>query len=69
MEENLNIEYHRVRLILKSLNSSVKIKDAAAKCGISQRTLFNNMIIYSIVKKNKTWITECPKYKNVLQKL
>jgi hypothetical protein len=47
--ENLNIDYHRLRLILKSLNTSNTIQIASDKCGISKRTMFNDMNRYNIV--------------------
>jgi uncharacterized protein YjcR len=39
MEEILNVDYHRCRLILKSLNTSKTIKEASEKCGISTKTM------------------------------
>jgi transposase-like protein len=57
MEEILNLDYHRCRLILKSLNSSKTIKEAAVKCGLSKNTLFIWRKNYSIVK-NKDGVYE-----------
>jgi len=48
MDEILNIDYHRFRLVLKSLNSSATIAIAADKCGVNKRTMFNYMKQYSI---------------------
>ena len=39
MEEILNVDYHRARLILISLNTSKTIKEASEKCGITVRTM------------------------------
>ncbi len=54
-QENLNIEYHKKRLILKSLNKHKKVKDAAKHLGISTRNLWlqreNYNIKYSEVLK------------------
>ena len=43
MEEILNIEYHQVRLMIKSLNGSKTIKEASHKCGISRKTMSRRM--------------------------
>ena len=43
VDENLNIHYHRIRLILKSLNCSKNIKDASKKCGLTNRTFYRYM--------------------------
>jgi hypothetical protein len=57
MDEVLNIKENKVRLIIKSLNSSDSIKDASMKCGISERTLFRYM------RSNKIqWVTEHKRY-------
>ncbi len=40
MEEILNIEYHKRRLLLKALNKAEIIKDAAKLLGINQRRLY-----------------------------
>ncbi len=50
MEEVLNMDYHRCRLILKSLNSSKTIKEAAQKCGLSKRTMQTWRKNYDIIK-------------------
>ena len=55
-QEILNIEYHRVRLIVKSLNLSRDKRDAAQKCGLSVKSLYQYIRIYDIVKENKNWI-------------
>lgn len=39
MEEILNVDYHRARLMLISLNTSKTIKEASEKCGITVRTM------------------------------
>jgi hypothetical protein len=57
VEEILNLDYHRCRLILKSLNSSKTIKDATDKCGLSKRTMHTWRKNYSIVK-NKYGVYE-----------
>jgi hypothetical protein len=53
MEEILNVDYHRCRLILKSLNTSKTTKEAANKCGISVRTLRVWCFNYDIIKDNE----------------
>ena len=57
MEEILNIDYHRCRLILKSLNTSKTIRQAAVKCGLSKNTMLIWRKNYSIVK-NKDGVFE-----------
>lgn len=39
MNEILNVDYHRFRLIMKSLNTSKTMKEASEKCGITVRTM------------------------------
>lgn len=41
MEENLNLKFNTDKLILKALNLSVTIKDAAKLLGITERTLYH----------------------------
>jgi hypothetical protein len=53
MEEILNIDYHRCRLILKSLNTSKTVREAANKCGISVRTLRVWCFNYDIIKDSE----------------
>jgi hypothetical protein len=50
MTETLNIDYHRCRLILKSLNTSKTMKEASLKCGISVRTMRLWCFNYNIIK-------------------
>ncbi len=50
MEEILNLDYNRCRLILKSLNTSKTINEAAIKCGLSKRTMITWKKNYNIVK-------------------
>jgi transposase-like protein len=50
MEENLNLDYHRARLIIKSLNTSKTIKEAAEKCGLTKRTFHTWRKNYNIKK-------------------
>lgn len=50
MTETLNIDYHRCKLILKSLNCSKTIRQASSKCGITTRTMYTWMKNYDIVK-------------------
>ena len=49
MNEILNIEYHKIRLVVKSLNSSYSTKEAAKKCGISEKTMRNYIKQYDIL--------------------
>jgi phage antirepressor YoqD-like protein len=57
MEEVLNIKENKVRLIIKSLNSSDSVEQAAARCGLSERTLYRYM------RTNKIqWVMEHKKY-------
>ena len=49
MYEILNIEYHKIRLIVKSLNTTSSSKEAAEKCGISKKTMYNYIKQYNIV--------------------
>lgn len=55
-EEILNIEYHKVRLIVKSLNLSKDRKEASNMCGISLKSIYQYMRIYDIVKVDNKWI-------------
>lgn len=57
MNEILNLDYHRSRLIIKSLNTSKTIKEAAQKCGLTTRTFHTWRKNYSI-RKNKEGIYE-----------
>lgn len=52
-EEILNLDYHRSRLIIKSLNTSKTIKQAAEKCGISCKSLHTWRKNYSIVRNKE----------------
>ena len=58
MEEILNIQHHTVRLILKSLNCSKTLQEAAQKCGLNKKSLYNyrrdNNIRY--VKEKKLYM-------------
>ena len=54
-DEILNIMYHRVRLMIKSLNLSKTMKEAATRCGIPKRTFYGYMKDYNIEKKEKVW--------------
>jgi hypothetical protein len=54
-EEILNIMYHRVRLMIKSLNLSKTIKEATGKCGISKKCFYNYMRDYNIEKRGNVW--------------
>lgn len=57
MNEILNLDYHRARLIIKSLNTSKTIKEAAEKCGLTPRTLHTWRKNYNI-RKNKEGMYE-----------
>lgn len=46
----LDIEYNRIKLVLKALNSTPSVKDAAKELGVSERTVFRTMNIYDIEK-------------------
>lgn len=48
MNENLNIEYHKKRLLLKALNVCKKKEDACKALGISNRTLYRLIKLYKI---------------------
>jgi hypothetical protein len=52
MDEILNVDYHRRRLLTISLNVSKTHEEAAKKCGITKRTLFIWKRNYNI-RKNK----------------
>lgn len=52
MDEILNVDFHRRRLLLKSLNISKTHEEAAKRCGITKRTLFIWKRNYNI-KKSK----------------
>ena len=56
MEEVLNIDYHKARLIIKSLNKSNNFIEAAKRGGIHKRTLYNWIKIYEIKKIKNEWI-------------
>lgn len=49
-KENLNIDYHNKRLMLKALNKHPTVALAAKELGISERTLFRWMDEYKIVQ-------------------
>lgn len=51
--EILNIDYHRKRLILKALNRTATMPEAATMLGISERQLYNLKRDYNIFY-NKT---------------
>ena len=53
MEEILNMDYHRSRLIIKSLNTSKTIKEAAQKCGLTPKTLHTWRKNYNICKNKE----------------
>jgi hypothetical protein len=53
MTENLNIEYHTKRLIIRALNEKRTIREAAQALGISERNLYELKKQYGIVKCNK----------------
>lgn len=53
MNEILNLDYHRARLIIKSLNTSKTIKEAAGKCGLTPRTLHTWRKNYNILKNKE----------------
>lgn len=48
--ENLNIDYHNKRLMIKALNKHPTITLAAKELGISERTLYRWMEEYKIVR-------------------
>lgn len=56
-DEILNIEYHKVRLMIKSLNLSKTIKIAAMNCGISTKSLHIYINNYDIHKHKGVWIS------------
>jgi hypothetical protein len=56
-EEVLNIEYHKVRLMIKSLNLSKTIRLAALKCGISVKCFYNYMKLYNIHQRGDVWVS------------
>lgn len=58
MEEILDIRQNKIRLIIKSLNLSKTVKDAAKKCGLSDRTLQRYMRNNGIrwVKEHKQYM-------------
>lgn len=57
-QENLNIEFHHKRLILKALTKFVINKRAAKELGISVRTLYRLKRNYGIQYIDDTWIIE-----------
>ena len=46
--ETLNIDFHRKDLIIKALNKSSNCDEAAAKLGISVRTLYKYKRTYKV---------------------
>ena len=52
MDEILNVDYHRKRLLIISLNVSKNHEEAANRCGITKRTLYLWKRNYGI-RKNK----------------
>jgi transcriptional regulator with GAF, ATPase, and Fis domain len=53
--EVLNIEYHRLRLVLKALNNCNTQAQAAQQLGVSLRTLDLDIKRYSIQYKSKKY--------------
>lgn len=49
-KENLNLDYHHKRLMLKALNKNPTVALAAKELGISERTLFRWMDEYKVVQ-------------------
>lgn len=56
MDEILNLEYHRQRLVLKALNKAGSAEKAAKLLGITSRTVKRYLRQYSIRR--------CPETKN-----
>lgn len=56
--EILNIEYHQRRLLLRALNTLPRKADARRATGLPERTFFNMIEYYKIVKKDGKYISE-----------
>lgn len=52
-DEILNIAYHQKRLIIKALNRFKTIEQAAIELGVSERTLYNLIDEYKIIRVEK----------------
>lgn len=52
-DEILNIAYHQKRLILIALNRFKTIEQAAIELGVSERTLYNLIDEYKIIRVEK----------------
>jgi len=57
-QEILNIEYHKVRLMVKSLNLYNNCAEASYQCGVSKKCLYNYMRIYDIKKEGNNWVSK-----------
>lgn len=53
--EILNIEYHKVRLVVTALSISDTMDVAADKCGLSKKSIYNYIKKYNIEKKGNLW--------------
>ena len=54
MEENLNIEYHTKILLIKALDISKTIGEAAYLLGVSDRTVWRYIKTYKVSKDQQT---------------
>jgi transcriptional regulator with PAS, ATPase and Fis domain len=54
MNENLNLKFNTDKLILKALNKSETIKEAADLLGITERTLYHWLKKNNLNKNYKT---------------
>ena len=54
MNENLNLKFNTDKLILKALNKSETIKEAAELLGITERTLYHWLKKNNLNKNYKT---------------
>lgn len=61
-QENLNLEYNRALLVIKALNASNHIDDAAKKLGISPCT------VYEILRRNRIKMLRTKKGKPYVEK-
>ena len=57
-QEILNIEYHKVRLMVKSLNLYNNCKEASYQCGVSTKCFYNYMKLYNIKKEGTQWVAQ-----------
>jgi hypothetical protein len=65
-EEILNIDYHVKRMVLKALNKSDTVGEAAALLGVTKRTVFNKIDDYGILFNKESGEYVLPECEGIL---